>query len=44
MNDLNTEKIPDPSDWYNMTDDEILKKKALKLFHMVWSGTTKYFR
>ena len=28
----------------DLTQEEYFKKKALKLYHMVWSGTTKYLR
>ncbi len=44
IDDLNMDKVNDPTDWMNLADEVLLQKKALKLFHMVWSGTTKYFR
>ena len=40
--DLNLTKIRDPQ---NFTDElDYSKKKALKLYHMAWSGITKYMR
>ena len=44
LGDLNLDKIPDPTDSNDISESECLQKKALKLFHMVWSGTTKYLR
>lgn len=40
--DFNLAKIRDPQ---NFTDEnDYTKKKALKLYHMAWSGITKYMR
>lgn len=40
--DLNLSKVRDPQ---NFTDElDYTKKKALKLYHMAWSGITKYMR
>ena len=40
--DLNLAKIRDPQ---HFTDEiDYSKKKALKLYHMAWSGITKYMR
>lgn len=44
MADLKLDKISEPKDAENMTEYEILEKKALKVFHMAWSGITKYMR
>ena len=40
--DLNLSKIRDPQNFTNELD--YTKKKALKLYHMAWSGITKYMR
>ena len=44
IDDLTLDRIQNPSDYLSLSNHDILKKKALKLFHMVWSGTTKYLR
>ena len=41
---LNMEMISDPTNVGELTEKEFLQKKALKLFHMAWSGITKYMR
>lgn len=40
--DLNLAKIRDPQQFTDEVDYS--KKKALKLYHMAWSGITKYMR
>ncbi len=42
MLDLNLAKIRDPQQFSDEIDYS--KKKALKLYHMAWSGITKYMR
>jgi len=42
LEDLNLERIRDPSQYVDERD--YIKKKALKLYHMAWSGVTKYMR
>jgi len=44
IDDLNLEKISNPTNFADLSMHDIQKKKALKLFHMTWSGTTKYIR
>ena len=44
LNQLNLEMISDPQNSAELTEKEYLQKKALKLFHMAWSGITKYMR
>lgn len=44
MSDLNLERISDPQNAHEISFDELNEKKALKLFHMAWSGITKYMR
>ena len=44
IDDLSLDKISNPSDFLTLSAHDIQKKKALRLFHMVWSGTTKYIR
>lgn len=38
------DRIPDPAKSDDMSEQELLQKKALKLYHMAWSGVTKYMR
>lgn len=38
---LNLDSIPDPQDCEGLAEDLKLKKKAMKLFHLAWSGITK---
>jgi hypothetical protein len=40
--DLNLTRIRDPTNFSDQIDYS--KKKALKLYHMAWSGITKYMR
>lgn len=42
--DLNLEEIAEPTDADQLSEKLFLQKKALKLYHMVWSGVTKYIR
>jgi len=42
--DLNLDRISDPSNAHELDEFEIFCKKAIKLFHMSWSGITKYMR
>lgn len=41
ISDLNLAQIREPQDAANLTEDEILNRKAVKLYHMAWSGITK---
>ena len=41
---LNLDNIPDPQDGEALPEDLKLKKKAMKLFHLAWSGITKAIR
>ena len=38
------DKISDPKNLEELTEKTYLQKKALRLFHMTWSGVTKYLR
>ena len=42
--ELNMDKIKDPYNREEMTEEEYLRRKALKLYHMAWSAITKYLR
>jgi len=42
--DLNLDRISGPSNPAEYSEEEIYKKKLNKLFHMAWSGITKYIR
>jgi hypothetical protein len=42
--DLNLDRISGPSNSGELSEEEIFKKKLDKLFHMAWSGITKYIR
>ena len=42
--DLNCARTKDPNDAHHISEDLYLQKKSLKLFHMVWSGVTKYIK
>ena len=44
LKDLNLEKISDPIDAQDLSEDVFLKKKALKLVHMTWSAVLKYVK
>jgi hypothetical protein len=44
LQDLNLSKVSEPKDADQMTEQEVLERKALKVFHMAWSGITKYLR
>ena len=44
LNELNMDKISDPKDLKDITEEVYYQKKAMKLFHMTWSGVTKYLR
>ena len=44
LEDLNLDKISDPLNMTDINEKEYYQKKALKLFHMTWSGVTKYMR
>lgn len=44
VEDLNLDRIPNPSNFEELSNHETNRKKAIKLFHMAWSGTTKYIR
>ena len=35
---------PDKKQSFIMNEEEYLQRKAIKLFHMAWSGVTKYLR
>lgn len=42
--DINLDRISPPNYCDDLTEEEIMKKKLTKLFHMSWSGITKYMR
>ena len=44
LSDLNLDRIGDPSNMVDITESVYYQKKAMKLFHMTWSGVTKYMR
>ena len=44
FSDLNLDKITGPTNCDDVSEEEIYKKKLNKLFHMAWSGITKYIR
>ena len=45
LEDLNMDRIPGSTKGTNdVTSHILLQKKSLKLFHMVWSGVTKFMR
>ena len=44
LNELNLDKIGDPTNMADITEEIYYQKKAMKLFHMTWSGVTKYMR
>ena len=44
LNELNMDRISDPQDLKDITEEVYYQKKAMKLFHMTWSGVTKYLR
>jgi hypothetical protein len=41
--DFNMQALQDPSN-PDLTQQQKMSKKALKLYHMAWSGITKYIR
>lgn len=43
-NNLNLDRIAGPVNKDEYSEDEIKYKKTIKLFHMCWSGITKYLR
>jgi hypothetical protein len=43
LSSLNLTKVSDPLDVEGLTEEQICHKKAMKLFHLVWSGVTKTF-
>ena len=44
LNELNMDRISDPQNLQDITEEVYYQKKAMKLFHMTWSGVTKYMR
>ena len=44
FSDLNLDRISGPTTGEDISEEEIYKKKFNKLFHMAWSGITKYIR
>ena len=44
LSELNLDQMSDPLNMKDMTEKEYYQKKSLKLFHMTWSGVTKYMR
>ena len=42
--DLNMDSVVAPSNATELSEKEILERKATKLYHMCWSGVTKYLR
>ena len=44
LEELNLDKISDPRNLEELSEKTYLQKKALRLFHMTWSGVTKYLR
>lgn len=44
LDDLNLSQIDGPKDTHGLSDKQILEKKAIKVYHMAWSGITKYIR
>ena len=42
--DLGLDKVPAPQNGEQLPREELLQRKALKLYHMAWSGLTKYIR
>ena len=44
LRDLTLAKVRDPTDAEALSEEVLLQRKALKLFHSAWSGLTKYIR
>lgn len=44
LEELNLDKISDPMNMSELSEKVYYQKKAIKLFHMTWSGVTKYMR
>ena len=44
LDEINLDKIDDLRQTGDLTPLQVRQKKALKLFHMTWSGITKYLR
>lgn len=44
VSDLYLAKVKDPHDAMDLSEEQITAQKAIKLFHMAWSGITKYMR
>ena len=44
LSELCLTKIKEPHDAKDLSEQDITARKALKLFHMAWSGVTKYMR
>ena len=42
--DLNLERITGPTNPELFNEQQIFEKKLNKMFHMAWSGITKYMR
>lgn len=42
--ELSLDRISDPQNVESLSAQEVGKKKAIKLFHMIWSGVTKYLK
>ena len=44
IKELNLFSLPEPENSHLYTYTEILNKKALRMFFMIWSGLTKFIR
>lgn len=44
LEELNLDRMSDPQNMADITEQIYYQKKALRLFHMTWSGVTKYMR
>ena len=44
IRDLNMDRVMGPSNAAELSDKEVMIRKATKLYHMAWSGVTKYLR
>ena len=42
--DLNLDRVTATTTLEDISEEELYKKKVNKLFHMAWSGITKYIR
>ena len=44
LEELNLDRISNPQNTSDLSEKQYYQRKSLKLFHMTWSGVTKYMR